>query len=73
MCVTSVVDISGDLYVTLLCVDWQFIEVFIWLQKKFSSKRQWVSILINCVDQHGVIVLKLDGEIADDDSTKLYF
>lgn len=57
---TSVVDICRDLYVTLLCVDWNFIEVFIFFQQEFTSQRQWIPILIHRVDQHGVIVFKLD-------------
>ena len=59
VCVTSVVDVSGDLYVAQLCVDWQGIEVLICLQREFSSQRHRVPLLIVRVDQHGVIIIKL--------------
>lgn len=62
---TFVVDISRDLDVTQLCVHRQFIEVFILLQREFSSQRQWIPVLIHGVDQHGVIVVKL-GRTAPD-------
>lgn len=64
---TSIVDISRDLYVTLLCVDWQFIKVFVFLQREFSSKRHWIPILIHCVDQYGVKVVKLYGRVKDNE------
>ena len=57
---TSVVNIRRDLYVTQLCVDWHFVEVFIFLQTEVSSQRQWVPVLIHLVDQHGVKVFKLE-------------
>lgn len=47
---TSVVDVSRDLYVTQLRVDWKLIEVFVFLQRKFSSQRQRVPVLIHLVD-----------------------
>ncbi len=57
---TSVVDVSRDLYVTHLRVDWQFIEVFIFFQREISSQRQRISVLVHRVDQHGVKVFKLE-------------
>lgn len=62
-CVTSVVDICGNLYVTLLYVDWQFIKMFVFLQCEFSTQWDWIPILIHSVDQHGVIIVKLQKKV----------
>lgn len=62
---TSVVNISRDLYVTQLCVDRQFIEVFVLLQSKVSPQCRRVPIAIHRVDQHGVKVIKLDRGVKD--------
>lgn len=63
---TSVVDVSRDLYVTLLRVDRKLIEVFVFLQRKFSSQRQRVPVLIHLVDQQGVVVVKLERTVHDE-------
>lgn len=63
---TSVVNISGDLDVTLLRVDRQFIEVFIFFQREFSSQRHRIPILIHRVDHQGVKVVELYGTVEDD-------
>lgn len=63
---TSVVDVSRDLYVTHLRVDWKLIEVLVLLQRKFSSQRQRVPVLIHLVDQQGVVVVKLERTVDDE-------
>ena len=62
---TSIVNICRNLYVTLLCVHWQFVEMFIFLQGEFSAKCYRISILIHCVDQQGVKVVKLQRKITE--------
>lgn len=67
---TSVVDIRGDLNVTLECVHRQIVEVFILLQRELSSKRQRIPILILHVDAHRVIIVELGSKLYIGQQTK---
>lgn len=64
-CFTLIVDVCRNLDVTLLCVYWQFIKMFIFLQWEFSPKWDWVSIFIHSVDQQRVKVVKLQRNIRE--------
>lgn len=47
--------------VALLCVDGDVVKVLVLLQGEISPQLQAVPVLIRRVDQHGVVVVKLDG------------
>lgn len=56
---TFVVDVGGNLDVTLLRVHQQLVEMLILLKGKLSPEFHIVPILVHGVDQHGVVVIKL--------------
>lgn len=69
---TFVVHIGGNLDVTHLSVDRQFIKMFILLEGKFSTQIHIVPILIRSVDHHRIVVIKL-GEAATGNSVCFVF
>ena len=59
---TFVVDIGGHLHVALQRVDRQFVEMLVFLQRKLPSQRYKVPLIVHRVNQHGVVVVKLQEE-----------
>lgn len=58
-CGTSVVHVRGDLDVAQQCVDWQIVEVLVFLQREFSSQRHLIPVFIHRVDQQRIKVVEL--------------
>lgn len=56
---TFVVDIGGQLDITVGCVHQQVIEMLIWFQNEFIPKLHIIVIFILIINQERVVVIKL--------------